>query len=160
IEVIQMTVSAVQSSHHYYYRFSWIQLLRPLTLSGTISPICVSSLFIYLKTDAIHIKPLLLLLISTLLIQVSTNIWNDYFDFKKGQDQMKWQTESVRSFQLAHHQLPYIAASLTTVAIITGIWLASLTTIWLIPIGVSGIICGIYYSAGNPSLSQVGLGEA
>lgn len=144
----------------HYYRMSWIQLLRPLTLSGTIAPICAGTLVVAIHQGSIYWQPFILLLLSALAVQMAANIWNDYFDFKKGQDQAKWQDEQVTNKQLSHGQLVYLALFFTCVAIILGAWLAVITTYYVIPIGMLGIFFGIYYSAGNPSLSQIGLGEA
>lgn len=154
-----MNLTYINHNDLYQFKSSWVNLLRPLTLSGSISPILISSLYIYYMGNQIKLLPLTVLLTAIVFIQMATNIWNDYFDFKAGQDQGKWQKSSQDNAQPFLHDLPRVAIFLTGVSILLGAYLAFLTTVWVIPIGILGILFGFYYSAGSPSLSAIGLGE-
>ena len=140
------------------YRYSWFHLIRPLTLSGTISPILIGTLYATKKGN-IEIQYFIVLLLASLLIQIATNIFNDYFDFKQGQDKQKWtkQQEPLRTPR--HHQLPYVAIGLIVLASFLGLWLAFRTEAWILLVGVLGILFGISYSAGQYALAAIGLGE-
>jgi len=153
------------SFHHeeevYYYRNSFIQLFRPMTLTGTISPILVGTGFAGL-IGPIHYDAFFALLISTLLIQAATNMLNDYYDFKNGQDLEKWTTdkqEYKQKIMIKHHCLLPIAITILIVASIIGLWLSTISTFRIIPVGIIGIAAGYRYSAGNHSFSAIGLGE-
>src|SRR5690625_2196334 len=74
-----------------YYKYSWWQLMRTMTLTGTITPILVGNGFAKMS-GAIHYDTLFALLIASLLIQAATNMLNDYYDYKHGQDVEKWTT--------------------------------------------------------------------
>ncbi|WP_106496714.1 prenyltransferase [Lentibacillus sp. Marseille-P4043] len=144
----------------YHYRFSWIKLARPMTFTGTICPMLVGT---GLAAEKGHIQfdIFITLLIATLFIQAATNMLNDYFDFKHGQDKEKWVLAEGQSslHRPAHHLIPFVASTLITIAIILGIWLSAQTSFWIILVGTLGILFGYFYSAGPRPLCSVGLGE-
>ncbi|MEN1967277.1 1,4-dihydroxy-2-naphthoate octaprenyltransferase [Lentibacillus sp. N15] len=140
----------------YVYRFSWIQLARPMTFTGTISPILAGTGLAALKGQ-INLGNFIILLLATLLIQTATNMLNDYYDFRNGQDQEKWTVKSETG--PAHQAVPVIAGTLLVIAALLGMWLAIHSTPWIILAGVCGIIFGYLYSAGSRPLCSLGLGE-
>ncbi|QKY69882.1 prenyltransferase [Lentibacillus sp. CBA3610] len=142
----------------YYYRASWVQLFRPMTLTGTITPILVGTGMAFIQ-GGIRVEVFLGMLIAALLIQSATNLFNDYYDFKHGQDQAKWTTDLHIAHGPPHHMVPYLAFTIIGIAIVIGAWLASQSTWWIIPVGVAGIIFGYLYSAGPRPLCSIGLGE-
>src|SRR5690625_5774300 len=52
-----------------------------------------------------------------------------------------------------------IAITILIVASIIGLWLSTISTFRIIPVGIIGIAAGYRYSAGNHSFSAIGLGE-
>lgn len=150
-------------SNQYVYRGSWIQLLRPMTLTGTLTPVLVGT-GIAARSGGVRIDVFFAVLLSALLIQASTNVLNDYYDFKYGQDNDKWLLiEDAKEHHGPHHKsLPFIAGTMIALSILSGLWLAfanSRSTIWVIVTGTLGILAGIKYSAGEHSFSSLGLGE-
>lgn len=163
--MVQEMISShsIQHSNHYVYRGSWVQLFRPMTLTGTITPVLVGTGFAA-KNGAIHLNVFFAVLIAALLIQSSTNVLNDFFDFKYGQDNEKWILIQDISHKHgpAHKKLPFIAGIMIFSAIIIGLWLAfanSVNTLWIVITGILGILAGIKYSAGKHSFASIGLGE-
>src|SRR5690625_603603 len=73
----------------YYYRGTWLQLIRPLTLTGTITPILVGTGYAYHEGD-FKIIFFIVFLFTAIVIQIVINMLNDYFDFLNGQDSEKW----------------------------------------------------------------------
>lgn len=144
----------------FFYRFSWFHLTRPLTFTGTVSPVIVGTLFAA-SQGQIRFDIFMAMLTAALLIQAATNMFNDYFDFSHGQDKEKWiLAENVEYIHgPAHHLIPFVAGTLLAVAAIIGFWLALETSLWIILIGVLGILAGYAYSAGQHSFSSIGLGE-
>lgn len=144
----------------YYYGSSWFQLMRPLTLSGTISPVLVGT-GLAAMTGSVRIDIFIAIFVAAVLIQAATNMFNDYFDFLHGQDQEKWTTaQEVQSGHApSHNAIPYVASFILAVAIGIGAWLASESSIWIILAGTAGIICGYLYSGGPRPLCSIGLGE-
>ena len=151
--------SKQNEQHRYYYRNSWLQLIRPMTLTGTISPILVGTGLAFLNGH-FQMNLLFALFISALLIQSATNVLNDYYDFKYGQDKEKWtKQDDAISHGPAHETLPYIASGMLIVATLFGLYLAYSSTMWVIIVGILGILAGFRYSAGKSSFSSIGMGE-
>jgi len=160
-EILNSQIDLV--SEHYVYKGSWIQLFRPLTLTGTLSPVLVGTAFAA-KSGTIRLDIFLAILMAALFIQSSTNVLNDYYDFKYGQDNDKWVLahDAPNGHGPAHKTLPILAGTMITLSIIIGLWLAfanSGSTAWVITTGILGILAGIKYSAGEHSFSSIGLGE-
>ncbi|MGM8364833.1 prenyltransferase [Virgibacillus sp. W0181] len=142
----------------YTYRASWFQLIRPLTLTGTISPALVGTALAAQKGN-LHVSYFIAILVAMLLIQMAVNICNDYFDFKNGQDCEKWTEGKVGAHTPEYHQLPIVAGGMLGIAAIIGIWLVVQSEWWILIVGVLGMLFGVGYSAGKRSLSSIGLGE-
>lgn len=148
------------SNQRYYYRYSWIHLTRPMTFTGTISPILAGTAFAA-HHGQIRLDIFMAMITAALFIQAATNMFNDFFDFSHGQDEEKWILADYQDYhhRPAHHLIPYVAGSMLIVAAIIGAWLAYHSNLWIILIGTFGILAGYAYSAGSRSLSAVGLGE-
>ncbi|WP_085507067.1 1,4-dihydroxy-2-naphthoate octaprenyltransferase [Thalassobacillus devorans] len=144
----------------YICKLSWVQLMRPMTWSGTISPIMAGALMAA-KGGEFRWEVLVILLAAALLVQSGANMFNDYFDFKRGQDKERWGVwqKSIPRKHLFHHEIPYMAAGLMASAAFLGVWLAVIAGWWVIVVGLIGICTGIGYSAGRRSLASLGLGE-
>jgi len=154
-----MLQSAVNHKEEvYYYRASWLQLFRPMTLTGTITPILVGTGLAALQ-GGFRVDVFLAMLMAALFIQSATNLFNDYYDFQHGQDHDKWIADASAARGPAHHTVPYLAITMICAAVIIGFWLAVQSTFWIIPAGIAGIIFGYLYSAGPRPLCSIGLGE-
>src|SRR5699024_11684537 len=80
-------------SNSYQFRGSWFQLIRPLTLTGTLTPILVGTAFAA-KSAPIRWDLFFALLIAATLIQATTNMLNDYFAYHNRQDKEKSQKKN------------------------------------------------------------------
>ncbi|MFC3040624.1 prenyltransferase [Virgibacillus xinjiangensis] len=162
MRVLKAEQSTDPFSHGRIYscKLTWLQLARPITLSGTISPILAGTGLAALD-GRLRYDLLFVLLVAAILVQTSANMFNDYFDFRNGQDKEKWQLEEAKASSRlpVHHQVPYIASSLIGVAMILGLWISSQAGWWIAVVGSIGIAAGIAYSAGRHSLAALGLGE-
>lgn len=134
--------------------------MRPMTLTGTIGPMLVGTA-IAAKNGPIRFDTFFALLIATLCIQIATNLFNDYYDFKSGQDADKWvMKKDTFSHQGPNqHTIFLVACTLFALATIIGVWLALSISLWFILAGILGILVGYTYSAGPYSFSSIGLGE-
>lgn len=155
-----MTEKQKHTENTVYFKQSFWQLLRPLTISGTMSPVLVANALAFFY-DAFSWVVLCLTLIAAFCIQVSGNMLNDYFDYQRGQDQDRW----VKEPETAEHgpsfeQVPWIAAGFLVTAGVLGFFLAVLSGWWVLVAGAVGVAASIAYSAGgNFSFSSLGLGE-
>ena len=64
----------------------WLIALRPKTLSAAVVPILVATALVYVEGEVVHWWITICALISSLFIQIGTNLVNDVIDFKKGAD--------------------------------------------------------------------------
>lgn len=146
----------------YVYRGSWVTLFRPLTLSGTISPILVATALSAMTGEhELHLGLFIGMLVAAICVQIATNIFNDYFDFANGQDQDKWTIQ--KSTEDKHgplfKQLPFVAYGFLIIAALIGIWLAIESSFLVLILGAVSIIFGYLYSGGPKPLNSIGFGE-
>lgn len=144
----------------YQYHSNWFRIIRPVTLTASIMPVTAGTL---LASQIVEFSLLrfVVLLVTSVLIQAAVNMLNDYFDFMKGQEEGKWHDKSLSPHFLTpqYRQVPYVSIVLVAVASILTLWLAAESSFWIIPLGVTGLVLGYCYSAGQRSLSSLGLGE-
>lgn len=143
-----------------YYRGSWLQIIRPLTLTGTITPILVGTGLAY-RDGYVNIDLFIVYLITAIIIQATINMLNDYFDFLNGQDEDKWIKEisCKQKNNISLKMIPIVASTLLTIACISGVWLALESSLFIIPIGIISIVAGVKYSAGKRSFASLAMGE-
>lgn len=146
----------------YHHKQPWFQIARPLTLTGTLSPIIVGTI-VASYNGSIHLDRFIVLVLAAVLVQAAANILNDYFDFANGQDADRWHmpmNDMNPDTGPAHQKLPVAAMGLLSIAAVLGVWLAMNSHFSIILIGIIGIFAGYKYSAGgHKSLSALGLGE-
>jgi len=138
----------------------WIMAFRPKTLTAAISPVLIGTAMAF--GDGVHhFSAAFVCLFAALMIQIGTNLANDYFDFKKGAD-----TDG-RIGPTRVTQAGLIKPRHIIIGIIAAFGLSALACIWLVDrggipmaiIGVLGILSGIFYTAGPKPLGYLGLGE-
>ena len=138
----------------------WYMAIRPKTLPAAISPVLMATAMAF--GDGIqHFPTAFLCLFAALMIQIGTNLANDYFDFKKGVDTKE------RLGPMRMTQSGLIKPHIMKWAFILAFGLAILASIGLIKrggwpiavIGILAILSGIFYTAGAKPLSFLGLGD-
>ncbi|MDP4084902.1 MAG: 1,4-dihydroxy-2-naphthoate octaprenyltransferase [Bacillota bacterium] len=149
-----------KSKDMFTYRFTWLHLARPMTFTGTISPILAGSILAF-KNGPFHFDRFIGFILSALMVQSSVNMLNDYYDFQNGQDHEKWVLNNETLFKQGPRiqSIPYVVTCMLFLAAFLGIWLATQSSVWVVIIGILGITFGILYSAGSHSLSSLGFGE-
>lgn len=64
----------------------WWRLLRPHTLTASLVPVLVGSMYAFSCTRTLHFGLFLAMLIASCAIQVATNLFNEYYDYVRGLD--------------------------------------------------------------------------
>lgn len=64
----------------------WLLAIRPRTLTGAVAPVLVGLAAAYHATGVIHSLPAFLCLLFALLMQINANLFNDWWDCRKGVD--------------------------------------------------------------------------
>lgn len=139
---------------------AWILATRPRTLTAGAAPVVAGTGFA--AADGVFAQlPALAALVGALLIQVATNLANDYYDFVKGGDTGE-RLGPVRVTQAGI--LPpgavFRGMVLTLVlAFLTGVYLVWVGGWPVAAIGLVSMLMGVCYTGGPYPLSYNGLGD-
>ncbi len=144
---------------------AWISTLRIKTLPAAAVPVLVGSGHAWHLADdgylTFHWPAAIAVLITALLIQIGTNLANDYFDHRKGADtpERAGPQRASASGLLPPHHVRNAAYATFTLAALGGLYI-SLVAGWpILAIGIAGILSGILYTAGPRPLGYIGLGD-
>lgn len=137
----------------------WFLAARPKTLSASIAPVLIGGA-IALADGRHHFGAFFAALICAILIQIGTNLANDYYDFFKGADNNRvGPTRMTQSGLVSPAQMKrafllvfFLAALLGTYLVWRGGWPILL-------IGISSLCFGLLYTAGPYPLAYLGFAE-
>lgn len=138
----------------------WWLAFRPATLWAAVAPVCMGGAlgFFYGSRD---FGLFALILITTLLIQIATNLANDLIDAGKGTDTDRrvGPVRVVQSGLLTDAAVKKALVYTLTVATLLGLVLVLEGGLPILCIGVAALICTLWYSAGPAALSYSGLAD-
>ncbi len=138
----------------------WFMALRPKTLTAAVGPMLIATAMAYADNLG-HALTAAVCLFTALMLQIGTNIANDYYDFIKGAD-----TES-RIGPTRVTQAGLLPPPTVKMAFILCFVLAALGWLYLIEragwpmliLSITSILSGIFYTAGSKALGYIGLGD-
>jgi 1,4-dihydroxy-2-naphthoate octaprenyltransferase len=140
---------------------TWIMAARPKTLTAAIAPILVGTTLSKAAFYPTRWDLALFALLSSIFIQIGTNLINDSIDFKKGTDnEARIGPQRVTQSGLLSPQTVMfggfacfaISALLAVPLLLQGGWA-------IVAIGVLSLLCGYIYTGGPFPLAYVGLGD-
>lgn len=133
---------------------------RPKTLVAAVVPIAVGSAVAWREHQ---FKPLLAFwaLIGALLIQIGTNLANDYFDFKKGADNADrlGPPRATQQGWLTPTEVFRGSLFCFGLAFVVGLYLVYAAGWPILVIGIASLIAGYAYTGGPFPLAYNGLGD-
>ena len=139
---------------------AWWLAARPKTLWAGLVPVFVGTAVAH-GHGGIDPMPALAAATGSILIQIATNLANDYFDHKKGAD-----TEDRLGPERAVQQgwiSPAAMLGATVVVLLAalgvGLYLISVGGLPIAVIGIASLVCAIAYTGGPMPLAYVGLGD-
>ncbi|NPV56057.1 MAG: 1,4-dihydroxy-2-naphthoate polyprenyltransferase [Anaerolineae bacterium] len=138
----------------------WILGARPKTLPAAISPILIG-IGIAVYYNSFRLAPALAALVCAIFIQIGTNYVNDVVDYLNGHDQTD-RLGPLRVTQaglLSSKQVIFGAVASFGVAIIAGLYLATVAGWIVLIIGAACILAGLAYSTGPAPLINNGLAD-
>lgn len=138
----------------------WWKLLRPHTLTASFVPVAIGSA-LALPSQQFRLDLFVIMLLASTLIQVATNIFNEYYDYKHGldhEDSMGIGGAIVR-YGVAPQKILVVAQYTTATAILLGLYLCHESSWWLLPIGLFCAAVGYLYSGGPFPISATPFGE-
>lgn len=144
-----------------------IKELRAEFLPASVVAVFLGTAIAHMRTGAFDPLLFALTLAGLVFIHLGTNVANDYFDHRSGND--AFNTEFVRPFTggsrliqenlLSPRSVLILSVSLIAAALAVGAALAALRGPYVILFGVVGIASGIFYTAPPVNLASRGLGE-
>lgn len=138
----------------------FILAIRPKTLTASICPVLIGTAMA-LKAGSFDFLTFLCTLLTGLGIQTTTNLANDYFDFKKGTD-TEGRIGPVRVMQARLVTEPlmkkWILFNIIFILLTGTVLILKGGLIFSVLIALS-ILCAILYTAGPFSIAYLGLGE-
>lgn len=152
-----------------YQEFSTVRkywlLMRPHTLTAAVVPVLVGTatakLFLLGSEDHLKFSLFLAMLLACLLIQAATNMFNEYYDFKKGIDDHT--SVGIGGAIVRNGMSPKLVMNLAiafyVIAALIGLFIASQSSYWLIPIGILCMAVGYLYTGGPFPISWTPFGE-
>lgn len=141
-------------------RQAWWLAIRPRTLPAAVGPVLVGA-GLAVGDGVFALLPALAALAGALLLQIASNLANDYYDFVKGYDRPDRQGPtrvalsgliSLRELRLGLLLVLLAAAAIGLYLIYVGGWP-------ILAVGVAAIIAAVAYSGGPFPLSANGLGD-
>lgn len=141
-------------------RSNWFWATRPQTLVASTMPVVIATAMAYY--DGIwHWPSALAAFVAAALIQVGTNLANDYFDFKYGVDAegRKGPPSCLQAGALTPPQVKWFFITAFSLAGLVAAYLTARAGWPVLVIGVLAIITGVIYSAGKRSLASLGMGD-
>ncbi|MCE5037709.1 1,4-dihydroxy-2-naphthoate polyprenyltransferase [Staphylococcus auricularis] len=141
------------------------QLMRPHTLTAAVIPVLVGTatakLFLLGSEEHLKLTLFLGMLLACLLIQAATNMFNEYYDFKKGLDDPTSVGigGAIVNKDMTPQKVLNLAIAFYIVAALIGIFLAIQSSLWILPVGLVCMAVGYLYTGGPFPISWTPLGE-
>ncbi len=146
---------------------NWAMALRIPFLTASLVPVLLGAAIAWFTGGTLHWGYLLLTLIAALSIHIGSNVINDYFDHKSGNDEVN--TEFVRPFSGGSRviqlgllsPLEVLSGSIFFFALsaVIGFYLAWARGPFILLLGAIGLICGVFYTGGTLNWARKGVGE-
>jgi 1,4-dihydroxy-2-naphthoate octaprenyltransferase len=138
----------------------WWQMTRPHTLTAAFVPVLLGTA-LALKSGKIHFGLFIAMLIASLLIQAATNMFNEYFDYKRGLDNehsVGIGGTIVRD-GIKPKTVMTLAFSFYGIALLLGIYICANSSWWLALIGLICMAVGYFYTGGPVPIAYTPFGE-
>lgn len=144
-----------QKSKSAYWR-----MIRPHTLTASFIPVLLGT-FIVIDETELKWGLFLAMLVASMLIQIATNLFNEYYDYKRGLDHEGsiGIGGSIVRDGFTPKQVLTIALGMYGVAALLGLYIAGTTSWHLIWIGVLSMLVGYLYTGGPLPIAYTPFGE-
>jgi len=140
---------------------AWWLAIRPRTLGASVVPVLVGLAFASRERD-IDVALAGATALAALLLQIATNLANDYYDFASGIDTAHrlGPVRAAASGLLPPQAVKRGAWGAAAGALVPGFWLVAHGGAPILAIGAAAAVFAIAYSAGPAPLASLGFGEA
>ncbi|MBX6353107.1 MAG: 1,4-dihydroxy-2-naphthoate polyprenyltransferase [Thermoflavifilum sp.] len=140
-------------------RVAW-RLLRPFTLAASLAPILVGT-GIALVQHHFRLALFLCFAVAAVLIQAATNMFNEYYDYRRGLDHpdMVGIAGAIVRDGYRPQTVLALAWSFVGVAVLLGVYICMHTSWWVAAVGTACLAVAYLYSGGPWPLSYTPFGE-
>ncbi|AZB44106.1 1,4-dihydroxy-2-naphthoate polyprenyltransferase [Bacillus sp. FJAT-42376] len=138
----------------------WWTLMRPHTLTAAFIPVAIGTV-LAMKEGSFNVWLLLAMLIASVLIQAATNMFNEYFDFKRGLDNENSVGIGGAIVRNGVKPQTVLALAFTFFGISTllGIYICIESSWWIAAIGTLCMVAAYFYSGGPLPIAYTPFGE-
>lgn len=138
----------------------WFQASRPKTLTAAIVPVAVGT-GVALADGVVHWGAAAVALLGALLIQIGTNLANDYYDFRKGADTSErlGPARVTQQGLIAPSRVLRAAIACFALAVLVGMYLVARVGWPILAVGLISVVAGYAYTGGPFPLAYNGLGD-
>lgn len=138
----------------------WWRLLRPHTLTAAFVPVFAGTM-LALIDDSVNFLLFLAMLLASILIQSATNMFNEYYDYKRGLDNE--QSVGIGGTIVRDGVSPKTVLNLAFIffgiAILLGIYICIQSSWWIAVIGLISMLFGYLYTGGPIPIAYTPFGE-
>ncbi|MBT2647710.1 1,4-dihydroxy-2-naphthoate polyprenyltransferase [Bacillus sp. ISL-34] len=138
----------------------WWELIRPHTLTAAFVPVLLGTVIALLE-DGVNWLLFAAMMTASILIQAATNLFNEYYDFKRGLDTEE--SVGIGGGIVRHGMTPKLIMTLAlgmyAIALIIGIYICAASSWWLAAIGLVCMLVGYLYTGGPLPISYTPFGE-
>lgn len=140
---------------------NWLLAIRPKTLFASVGPVILGLAIAYFQEGHINTRIGVVTLICALLLQVASNLANDYLDFANGidTDQRLGPTRVTSSGLISSKAMKRALAITLMTAFLFGIYLMTIGGPVIMTFGLLSLYFAYGYTGGPYPLSTNGLGE-
>jgi len=139
---------------------AWLMAARPQTLPAGAAPVIVGAA-VAVHEGVFAPLPAIAALVGALLIQVGTNLANDYYDAVNGADtdEREGFTRVTAGGLIEPRKVKYAMAATYGLAVVVGLYLVYLGGVPILVVGLSSIVAGVLYTGGPYPYGYYGLGD-
>lgn len=138
----------------------WWRMTRPHTLTASFVPVFVGTMLAYMDYT-INWLLFFAMLFASFLIQIATNLFNEYYDFVRGLDteESVGISGSIVRDGIKPDTIRNLAIILYIIAALLGIYICYESSWWIAVIGLACMAVGYLYTGGPLPISSTPLGE-
>nr|WP_026009465.1 1,4-dihydroxy-2-naphthoate polyprenyltransferase [Priestia filamentosa] len=138
----------------------WWKLTRPHTLTAAFVPVLIGTA-LSMQSTSVNIPIFLAMLIACLFIQIATNLFNEYYDFKRGLDNENSVGigGGIVREGISPRTIMNSALILYLLSMIIGVYICMSSSWWLALIGLFCMAVGYLYTGGPYPIAYTPFGE-